>query len=324
MHLPKHKPPRVFGHKFCRNSNCNNELPPGFRYKYCLSCRPKLPEQLDGTLPKVTPSHAPDPSEPRACVIVSCRRPIPPLKVYRWKLCNDCRERTKLQARARKQALIDSVKGIGSGGDNATEPPPPNHKLCANNRCRKPHGRDDMLCEECRKSCASVQCTVDRVWEKSRGVNRPAMAAPPNKAKRSLKRPRPPDIYQAKPTRPSGMPRPILLPAELKLAVKTAPPPPPPSQSVAANKSNIVITTDGSSPPKPPMRSYQHIAEAMLSLQGAVRTLVRTHACEIDQTPVSLEFSGEFSVVSGQRTNEQALCLNAVCKELEKALSVKL
>jgi len=198
---------------------------------------------------------------------------------------------------------------------------------CANKRCRAdiPYERDDVLCEPCRDSCDSVQDGVNAVLETKRtqktnvpDASNAKAARSAQKSKRPAKHPGPDSSTQGKPPRTLGLPQPILLPAELNFAVKHSPAPPPPPTS-----STDSLAT-GSEPRATTKKNYQHIAEIMLSLQESVRTLVRKHAHEIENVPVALNFGGEFSVVSGQRKNEQTLCLNAVCKELEKALSVKL
>ncbi|KAJ6485842.1 hypothetical protein C8R45DRAFT_998100 [Mycena sanguinolenta] len=71
------------------------------------------------------------PSEPpRLCTIARCRRPLPPLSLYRWKCCSPCRKQYREYQRARLGRLA-ATNAAGSQpfpavplGPNGTPPPP--------------------------------------------------------------------------------------------------------------------------------------------------------------------------------------------------------
>ncbi|KAF7370896.1 hypothetical protein MSAN_00723500 [Mycena sanguinolenta] len=73
------------------------------------------------------------PSEPqRLCTIARCRRPLPPLALYRWKCCSPCRKQYREYQRARlgRVALTNAAgsepfPSAGPAGPNGALPPQP-------------------------------------------------------------------------------------------------------------------------------------------------------------------------------------------------------
>ncbi|OBZ72928.1 hypothetical protein A0H81_07189 [Grifola frondosa] len=106
----------------CSIRMCHNLLHPHSKWKLCEPCRvhrrhyqrSRLADSPNKRGPYKADDHEDgnndsamsvdyDPSESRICTIRRCQNIIPPLSLYRWKMCESCRRRARLRARHRRQ-----------------------------------------------------------------------------------------------------------------------------------------------------------------------------------------------------------------------------
>ncbi|KAK0188502.1 hypothetical protein F5146DRAFT_668942 [Armillaria mellea] len=108
--------------KKCAINACGALLDQGYGWKCCKACRKHHREYqrkrlgiMKGTYSadkdKIGPSSKPDmsslPPGYRLCTIRNCGTVIPPVEAYKWKICKECRQRTKMQRRWRQQGAVE-------------------------------------------------------------------------------------------------------------------------------------------------------------------------------------------------------------------------
>ncbi|KAK0465711.1 hypothetical protein IW261DRAFT_1156615 [Armillaria novae-zelandiae] len=113
--------------KKCAINACGTLLNQEYPWKCCKACRKHHREYqrqrlgiTKGTYSvdkdKTSPSSKPDmsslPPGYRLCTIRNCDTVIPPVEAYKWKMCKECRRRTKMQRKRRQEVEVAADKAL--------------------------------------------------------------------------------------------------------------------------------------------------------------------------------------------------------------------